>query len=134
MLCYPSLAGWTGAFNPCCVIPRSQIIRQLEGSTYVLNSDACTEQEWAQLEAAYDVIARPKYRSATVTARGMVRAVFLLGEQTPGRGAASHPQYATRRALGVGWSGGCCLRVHCARHSSVPRACMSGLDCICISL
>lgn len=86
----------------CCVIPRSQIIRQLEGSTYVLNSDACTEQEWAQLEAAYDVIARPKYRSATVTARGMVRAVFLLGEQTPGRGAASHPQYATRRALGVG--------------------------------
>ncbi|KAL4419083.1 hypothetical protein ABPG77_002224 [Micractinium sp. CCAP 211/92] len=58
-----------------------KIIRQLEGSTYVLNSDACTEQEWAQLEAAYDVIARPKYRSATVTARGMVRAVFLLATE-----------------------------------------------------
>lgn len=65
-------------------VPDVQVVRELKGSTYVLNSDTCGEEEWAQLEAAYDVIARPKYYAATVTARGMARAVGLLGELTSG--------------------------------------------------
>lgn len=62
-------------------LPLAQVIRQLQASTYVLNSDSCTNEEWAALEAAHDVVARPKYYTATVTSRGMARAVFLLGER-----------------------------------------------------
>ncbi|KAL4434485.1 hypothetical protein ABPG75_000926 [Micractinium tetrahymenae] len=58
-----------------------EIVCQLKASTFILNSDTCTDEEWEQLEAAHDVIARPKYYTATVTARGMARAVGLLAAE-----------------------------------------------------
>lgn len=51
---------------------RTLVARAAHGEGY-------TDEEWAALEAQADVLVRPKWLSASITARGMARAVQCLG-------------------------------------------------------